>query len=85
MLRAFGLYEENVQIYLEREHIERTLLQEYKQKLNIQGNIITDPIDLESGWINEKKMEWKNDQDLYFSVIIRFYSFVLGKDNLFNS
>ena len=57
MLRAFGLYEENVQIYLEREHIERTLLQEYKQKLNIQGNIITDPIDLESGWINEKKME----------------------------
>ena len=54
LFRAFGLYEENVQVDPEREHIERTVLQEYKQKLNIQENIIPDPIDLKSGWINEK-------------------------------
>ena len=54
LFRAFGLYEENVQVDPEREHIERTVLQEYKQKLNIQENIIPDPIDLKSGWISEK-------------------------------
>ena len=31
---AFGLYEENVQVDPEKEHIERTVLQEYKQKLD---------------------------------------------------
>ena len=81
MFRAFGLYEENVQVDPEREHIEKAVLQEYKQKLNIHGNIIPDPIDLKSGWINEKNgmKKWPR---LYFSDISRFYSFVLGKDNL---
>ena len=51
---AFGLYEENVQVDPEKEHIERTVLQEYKQKLKIQQNIIPDPTDLKSGWINDK-------------------------------
>ena len=81
LFRTFGLYEENVQVDPEREHIERTVLEKYKQKLQIQENIIPDPIDLISGWINEKN--WmKTWSRLYFSDISRFYSFVLGKDNL---
>ena len=54
LFMAFGLYEENVQVDPEKEHIERTVLQEYKQKLKIQENIIPDPTDLKSGWINDK-------------------------------
>ena len=79
MLRAFGLYEENVQIYLEREHIERTLLQEYRQKLNIKENIITDPVDLESGWINEKKWNEKMTKIYIFLSLSDFIVSFLAK------
>ena len=71
LFRAFGLYEENVQVDSERERIEKTVLQEYKQKLNIKENIIPDPIDLKSGWINEKN-GMKKCPRLYFSDISRF-------------
>ena len=54
LFRAFGLYKENAQVDPEREHIKRTVLQEYKQKLKIHENIIPDPIDLKSGLMNEK-------------------------------
>ena len=46
LFRDFGLYEENVKIDPEREHIERAVLQEHKQKLKVQENIIPDPTDL---------------------------------------
>ena len=57
------------------------MLQEYKQKLNIQGNVIPDPFDLKSGCVNEKSgmKKWPR---LYFSDISRFYSFILDKDSL---
>ena len=68
-------------------HIKRTVLQEYKQKLNIQGQIISDPSNLKSGWINKKKMNQKMVKiiffcDVYIFICSRFYIFVLGKDNL---
>ena len=81
LFRAFGLCKENEQVDPEREHIELAVLQDYKQKLKIEENIIPDPIDLKSSWINETKMEWKNDQDYIFLTLADF-SFVLGKDNL---
>ena len=81
LFKAFRLYKENVQADPQKEHIERTVLQEYKQELSIQGNIISDPIDLKSAWINEKNglKKWPR---LYFTDISRFHSFVVGKDNL---
>ena len=80
LFRAFGLSEENVQVDPEREHIKMTVLQDYKQKLKIEENIIPDPIDRKFSWINDTKMEWKNDQDYIF--LTADFSFVLGKDNL---
>ena len=44
--RAYSLYEEGIHVDLEREHVEWTLLAEYKQKLNIEDKTIPDPIDL---------------------------------------
>ena len=80
LFKAFGLSKENLQVNPEREHIEKTVLQEYKQNLNIEENIIPDPTDLNLvRWM--KKMEWKNGQDYYFSDISRSYGFALGKDN----
>ena len=81
LFRAFGLYKENAQVDPEREHIKRTVLQEYKQKLKIHENIIPDPIDLKSGLMNEKKWNEKMAK-IMFSDISRFYSFILRKDNL---
>ena len=81
LFRAFGLYKENAKVDPEREHIERTVLQECKQKLKIQENIIPDPIDLKSGLMNEKKWNEKMAK-IMFSDISRFYGFVLRKDNL---
>ena len=57
LFRAFGLSEENVQVDPEREHIKMTVLQDYKQKLKIEENIIPDPIDRKFSWINDTKME----------------------------
>ena len=81
--RAYGLYEEGIHVYPEREHVERTLFVEYKQKLNIEDETILDPTDLKVGWIGEKNgmVQWPR---LYFSNISRYYSSVLGKTDLIN-
>ena len=57
------------------------ILNEYKQKLKIGETIIPDPMDLKSGWLNEKDGIFKWPM-MYFSDISRFYKDVLGKDNL---
>ena len=52
----------------EREHIEKTVLQEYKQNLNIEENIIPDPTDLNLvRWM--KKMEWKTAKIIIFLTL----------------
>ena len=81
--RAYGLYEEGIHVYPEREHVERTLFVEYKQKLNIEDETIPDPTDLKVGWIGEENgmVQWPR---LYFSNISRYYSSVLGKTDLIN-
>ena len=81
--RAYGLYEEAIHVNPEREHVERTLFAEYKQKLNIEDETIPDLIDLKVGWIGEKN-DIKQWPRLYFSDISRDYSSVLRKTDLIN-
>ncbi|XP_047138939.1 uncharacterized protein LOC124814890 [Hydra vulgaris] len=71
--RAFAAYEEGAEVDPEKEHIEKSILHEYKQKLQIENEVLPDPIDLKTGWFNEKDgVElWPH---LYFSDISRFYA-----------
>ena len=79
--RAYSLYEEGIHVNQEREHVERTLFAEYKQKLNIEDKTIPDPIELKVGWIKEENgmEQWTI---LYFYDIGRYYSSVLEKTDL---
>ena len=80
LFRVFGLYEENVQFDPEREHFKTTVLQEYKQKLKIQENIIPGQTDLKSGWINEKNgMKNWNGQDYIFLTLAGFIVWFLAR------
>ena len=81
--RAYDLYEEGIHVNPEREHVERALFEEYKQKLNIEDETIPDPVDLKVGWIGEENgmEQWPR---LYVSVISQYYSSILGKTDLIN-
>ena len=66
--RAYGLYEEGIHVDPEREHVERTLFAEYKQKINIEDETIPDPIDLKVGWIGEENGNLAMDCTFLISV-----------------
>ena len=78
---AFAAYEENVEIDPEKEHRERVLLVEYKQKLCIEGEVLTDPLDSSGSWIGEGRgmLCWPK---IYMMDISKFYGEVLDKHGL---
>ena len=49
MYRAFATYETGEQIDSAREHIERKLLDEYKEKLVVDNKNLEDPLDIKNG------------------------------------
>ena len=57
--RAFVVYEENIDIDVIKEALERKNLKEYKDKLHL-GNDVTlpDPYDIRTGWLNEEAMNF---------------------------
>ena len=45
----------------EVEQRQRSIMEEYKQKLIVCGNVMTDPFSLHDGWLAEKKEQvWQN-------------------------
>ena len=54
LCRAFATYETGEQIDSEREHIERELLDEYKEKLIVNSKNLEDPLDIKNGWVGEE-------------------------------
>ncbi|XP_065671704.1 uncharacterized protein LOC136089580 [Hydra vulgaris] len=50
--RAFAAYEEGAEVDPVKEHIERSM-NEYKQKLQTENEVLQDPIDWKTGWFNE--------------------------------
>ncbi|KAH3817671.1 uncharacterized protein LOC127882165 [Dreissena polymorpha] len=52
--RAFIAWEENIAVDLVAEQQQMQLLAEYKAKLNIDGEIIEDPMTVSKGWLSEK-------------------------------
>ena len=47
--RAFGTYEEDVEVDTEKEHKERILLNEHQSKLKAEDKLIPDPLDVMKG------------------------------------
>ena len=48
-------YEEKVPVDEEAEQRQRSVMEEYKQKLIVCGNVMPDPFSLHDGWLAEKK------------------------------
>ena len=48
-------YEEKVPVDEEAEQRQRSIMEEYKQKLIVCGNVMPDPFSLKDGWLAEKK------------------------------
>ncbi|XP_052261521.1 uncharacterized protein LOC127865652 [Dreissena polymorpha] len=51
--RAFCVWEENLPVNEKAEQAEQRLLDEYKRKLEVEGEVIPDPFALSSGWKGE--------------------------------
>ena len=81
LCRAFVTYETGEQIDSEREHIERKLLDEYKEKLVTDSKNLEDPLDIENGWVGEENGT-KLCPKLCLTDIIRFYGDVLDKKSI---
>ena len=52
--RAFVAHSENVLVGPNLEHEERSILEEHKGKLKVDGNVIPDPIAMKTGWVGEE-------------------------------
>lgn len=65
--RAFIAWEENITVDQTREHEERLLLVDYKDKLQFEGTVLPDPFSL-NNWIGERDgmVQWPQ---LYFTDI----------------
>ena len=48
-------YEEKVPVDEEAEQRQRSIMEEYKQKLIVCGNVMHDPFSLQDVWLAEKK------------------------------
>ena len=48
-------YEEKIPVDEEAEQRQRSIMEEYKQKLIVCGNVMPDPFSLKDGWLAEKK------------------------------
>ena len=81
LCKAFATYEIGEPIDSEREHIERKLLDEYKEKLVVDNKNFQDPLDIKNGWFGEENgiRLWPQ---LYLTDITRFYGDVLDKKNI---
>ena len=55
-------YEEKVPVDEEAEQRQCSIMEEYKQKLIVCGNVMPDPFSLKDGWLVKKKKEqvWQN-------------------------
>ena len=51
---AFVAHSENVLVDPNLEHEERSILEEYKGKLKVDGGVIPDPMVLKIGWVGEE-------------------------------
>ncbi|XP_052820515.1 uncharacterized protein LOC128246371 [Mya arenaria] len=54
MYLAFCVWEENLPVNENAELAEKRLLQEYKKKLVLDGDVVPDPFSISSGWKGEK-------------------------------
>ena len=72
------MYEENIPVDSEKEHLERVNLTEYKSKLSVNGILILNPLTIKTGWISESEgiKYWPK---LYLTDISHFYADVIGK------
>ena len=52
--RPFIAHSENVLVDPNLEHEERLILEEYKGRLKVDGDVIPDPMALKTGWVGEK-------------------------------
>ena len=52
--RAFVAHSENVLVVTNLEHEERSISEEYKGKLKVDGDVIPDLIVLKTGWVDEE-------------------------------
>ena len=62
----------------QREHIERKLLDEYKEKLVVDNKNLQDPLDIKNGWVGEEN-GIKLWPQLYLTDITRFYGGCVGQ------
>ena len=53
-------YEEKVPVDEEAEQRQRSIMEEYKQKLIVCGNVMLDPFSLKDGWRKKKEQVWQN-------------------------
>lgn len=69
--RAFIAWEQNIEVDITKEKLERQNLQEYKWKLTINNKVtIQDPYTIKTGWLGESAMEfWPS---LYFQDICEY-------------
>ena len=69
--RAFIAYEEIVPVNASEEHDVRSALNDYKEKLMVNGHMLPDPFTLKKGWQTEKESIalWPN---LYLTDIVQY-------------
>ena len=76
--RAFVAHSENALIDPNLEHEERSILEEYTGRLKVDGDVIPDPMALQTGWVVEE-----NGVSKWFSIfynVIANYLKILGPD-----
>ena len=52
--RAFVDHSENVLVDPNLKHEERSILEEYKDKFKVDGDVIPGPMALKTGWVGEE-------------------------------
>ena len=70
--RAFHCWEDGVTADSDQEHKERTLLEEYKNKLLIDDCVVPDPLTLKTGWLKEDENGLVKWPSLYFHDIATY-------------
>ena len=66
IFRAFVCWEKGVIGDVNQEQRGRSLLEEYKSKLVIDGCVIPDPLTLKNGWVKEDEEGLVKWPSLYF-------------------
>ena len=81
-LRAFCAWEEEVIVDSDAEHKQRLLLDEYKTKLIVDGQVIPDPMTLKKGWPKEDDEGLLKCSSIYFHDIANYVNTKTSADLL---